>query len=74
MIRTFLQWRFRRRFIAALAELPELSRAVFLDSARHGLNYDEIAERRGLRRQDVETLLRSALTDLHEVLYPDEEG
>lgn len=58
---------FEERLMAAINELPEKSRTVFLMNRIDGLTYQEIAERIGISKKAVEKRMHKALIHLRKV-------
>ena len=53
---------------AAIADLPERRREVFVLARFHGLSYQEIADVLGVSQQTVANQMSSALSQLRELL------
>jgi len=59
----------KRRFVAALATLPHLTRAAFLLSARDNLSYAEIGWRCGICVDEVTVRIADALLGIDRAMY-----
>ncbi|WP_454887651.1 RNA polymerase sigma factor [Sphingomonas oryzagri] len=59
----------RKRYLAALDELPSRTREIFLLNRADGLTYHEIAERLGVTNKGIEYHMARALAHLHRTFY-----